>query len=314
MTLQLPEDELLTYFDKLSNWGRWGPDDRLGTLNLVTEETRRAAAQLIRDGQAVSLSRDLDPKNPDPLGRGTVLQRYTQTDEGSHLLGRDDMRVEAVREYVGVVAHGSHTHLDGLAHFSWNGKNYNGFDASDTSSSSGARSLSVHQASTGVITRGVLLDIAALHGVPWLAPDHAITTAELESAAQRQAVSVRSGDALLIHTGHLARVAAEGVGPQHAQPGLVSTALPCLREWDISVMGMDGIQDIMPSGYAALDLWMPVHTVSLVALGLWLIDNMELSELAAVCDAKKRWDFFFTMLPWRIVGVTSSIVNPVALF
>ena len=105
MTLQLPEDELLTYFDKLSNWGRWGPDDRLGTLNLVTEETRRAAAQLIHDGQAVSLSRDLDPKNPDPLGRGTVLQRYTQTDEGSQLLGRDDMRVEAVREYVGVVAH-----------------------------------------------------------------------------------------------------------------------------------------------------------------------------------------------------------------
>jgi kynurenine formamidase len=314
MTIQPTEDEVVSYFDKLSNWGRWGPDDRLGTLNLVTDQTRRAAARLIRDGQAVSLSRDMDPQNPDPLGRGTVLQRYMETDKGSQLLGRDDQRLEAVREYVGVVAHGSHTHLDGLAHFSWNGKNYNGFDASDTSSTRGARSLSIHHAHAGIVTRGVLLDIAAVHGVPWLAPGHAITPEELAAAEQRQAVTAGPGDALLIHTGHFARVAAEGVHPQQHQPGLAAATLPCLHERDISVLGMDGIQDVIPSGYAAPDLMMPVHAVALVALGLWLIDNAALSELAAVCDAKQHWDFFFTMLPWRMVGVTSSIVNPIALF
>jgi hypothetical protein len=241
MTIQPSEDEVVSYFDKLSNWGRWGSDDRRGALNLITDETRRAAARLIRDGQAVSLSRDMDPENPDPLGRGTVLHRYMEIDKGSQLLGRDDLRVEAVREYVGVVAHGSHTHLDGLAHFSWGGKNYNGFAASDTSSTRGARSLSMHHARAGVVTRGVLLDIAAVHGVPWLDPGHPITPAELVAAERRQAVTAGPGDALLI-------------------------------------------------------------------------DNVALSELAAVCDSRQRWDFFFTMLPWRMVGVTSSIVNPVALF
>jgi kynurenine formamidase len=314
MTIQPSEDEVVGYFDKLSNWGRWGPDDRRGTLNLITDETRRAAAHLIRDGQAVSLSRDMDPENPDPLGRGTVLQRYLELDKGSQLLGRDDQRFEAVREYVGIVAHGSHTHLDGLAHFSWGGKNYNGFDASDTSSTRGARSLSIHHAHAGIITRGVLLDIAAAQGVPWLAPGHPITPAELVAAEQRQAVTARPGDGLLIHTGHFARVAAEGVHPRQHQPGLAAACLPYLRERDIAVLGMDGIQDVMPSGYATPDLTMPVHTVALVALGLWLIDNVGLSELATVCDSRQQWDFFFAMLPWRMVGVTSSIVNPIAVF
>jgi kynurenine formamidase len=314
VTIHPSEDEVVSYFDKLSNWGRWGSDDRRGTLNLITDKTRRAAAGLIRDGQTVSLSRDMDPENPDPLGRGTVLQRYMEIDKGSQLLGRDDLRFEAVREYVGIVAHGSHTHLDGLAHFSWRGKNYNGFDASDTSSTRGARSLSIHHAHAGIITRGVLLDIAAVHGVPWLAPGHPITPEELAAAQQRQAVSVGPGDALLIHTGHFARVAAEGAHPQQHQPGLAAACLPYLHERDIAVLGMDGTQDAIPSGYATPDLTMPVHNVALVALGLWLIDNVALSELAAACDSRKQWDFFFTMLPWRMVGVTSSIVNPIALF
>jgi kynurenine formamidase len=314
MTIQPSEDEVVSYFDKLSNWGRWGPDDRLGTLNLITDETRRAAVRLIRDGQAVSLSRDLDPLNPDPLGYGTVLQRYMEIDAGSQLVGRDDLRFESVREYVGIVAHGSHTHLDGLAHFSWGGKNYNGFDASDTSSTRGARSLSIHHARSGIVTRGVLLDIAAVHDVPWLPPGHAITPEELVAAEQRQAITASLGDALLIHTGNFARVAAEGVHPQQHQPGLAAATLPYLRERDISVLGMDGIQDVIPSAYTTPDLTMPVHTVALVALGLWLIDNAALSELAAVCDSRRQWDFFFAMLPWRMVGVTSSVVNPIALF
>jgi kynurenine formamidase len=314
MTIQPSEDEVVSYFDKLSNWGRWGPDDRLGTLNLITDETRRAAVRLIRDGQAVSLSRDLDPLNPDPLGYGTVLQRYMEIDAGSQLVGRDDLRFESVREYVGIVAHGSHTHLDGLAHFSWGGKNYNGFDASDTSSTRGARSLSIHHARSGIVTRGVLLDIAAVHDVPWLPPGHAITPEELVAAEQRQAMTAGLGDALLIHTGNFARVASEGVHPQQHQPGLAAATLPYLRERDISVLGMDGIQDVIPSAYTTPDLTMPVHTVALVALGLWLIDNAALSELAAVCDSRRQWDFFFAMLPWRMVGVTSSVVNPIALF
>ena len=310
----VPAEELLRYFDTLSNWGRWGPEDRLGTLNLITADTRRNAASLATDGEVVSLSRDMDPQNPDPLGRGTVLQRYMELDKGSSMTGVDDLDFEAIREYIGIVPHGSHTHLDGLAHFSWRGQNYNGFDASDTSSTKGAVSLSMHHAHDGILTRGVLLDIAAAHGVPWLEPGYAITPEDLMDAEELQGVAVGAGDALMVHTGHFARIANEGLHPHNHQPGLGVSCLPFLRERDISVFGMDGIQDVVPSEYPQMDFVMPIHCVSLVALGLWLIDNMSLSALAEMCAAKKRWQFFFTMLPWRLVGVTSSVVNPIALF
>ena len=245
------EQDVRDYFHTLSNWGRWGEDDR-------------------------------------------------------------------VREYVGIVGHGSHTHLDGLAHFSWEGKNYNGFDAADTTSVGGATKLSVHQAKEGIISREVLLDVPAAKGVPWLDAGYTITPDDLRAAEQRQNVSVEASDVLLVHTGHFARLASHGPdrpkGVNTAQPGLGAACLPFLHERDVAVLGSDGIQDVQPSGFDAMDLYMPIHAVTLVAMGLWLIDNVELTELAATCAAKQRWEFFFSMLPWRLVGVTSSATNPIAMF
>lgn len=310
------ESEVLDYFTSLSNWGRWGADDRLGTLNTITDEVRAAAAASIRTGRAVSLSRDIDPHAPDPLASGnSVVQRFTGTGEVEEHFGQP-LRFDAVTEFVGIAAHGSNTHVDGLAHYSWEGCNYNGFPASETTSLGGARRLSVHHAVHGFLTRGVLLDIAALHGVDWLERGQPVTPADLLAAEARQGVTVRSGDALLVHTGNVARILHEGpdaVGPAARQAGLHASSMPFLRERDIAVLGNDGVQDVQPSGYG-LDLIRPVHTIGLVALGLWLIDNMELTELASVCRDEGRWEFFFAALPWRMVGVTSSASNPVAIF
>jgi kynurenine formamidase len=311
------EQDVRNYFETLSNWGRWGEDDRLGTLNLITPAKRAAAAAAVCDGDVVSLSRDMDPADPDPLGRGTVLQRFMEIGEASHAFG-GTVKFDAVREYVGIGGHGSHTHLDGLAHFSWEGKNYNGFDAADTSSVGGATKLSVHQAKEGIISRGVLLDIPAAKGVRWLDAGYAITSEDLQAAEDRQNVSVDAGDVLLVHTGHFTRLASYGSdrpkGVDTAQSGLGAACLPFLRERDVAVLGSDGIQDVRPSGFDSMDLFMPIHAVTLVAMGLWLIDNVELTELAATCAAKGRWEFFFSMLPWRLVGVTSSATNPIAMF
>jgi len=144
-------------------------------------------------------------------------------------------------------------------------------------------------------------------------PDcHKLLAAEL-----RQGVTVGPGDALMVHTGNAAAILREGPdgegGLKARQAGLHASCLPFLRERDVAVLGNDGVQDVQPSGFG-LDFIRPIHTVGIVALGLWLIDNVALSELAAVCDSRKQWDFFFSMLPWRMVGVTSSIVNPIALF
>lgn len=304
------------YLTSLSNWGRWGDDDRIGTLNLITDEARVAAASTIRTGRAVSLSRPIDPLDPDPLDSGFAsVQRFMSLNEVADHVGRQ-LRYEAVTEYVGIAAHGSNTHVDGLAHYSWEGKNYNGFAKADTNSLYGAQSLSMEQAEHGFITRGVLLDIAALHGVAWLERGHAVTPDELRAAERRQGVTVRSGDAVIVRTGNAEAILSEGPdgdGLSAVQSGLHASCLPFLRERDVAVLGNDGVQDVQPSGFG-VDFIRPIHTVALVALGLWLIDNMNLTELAQTCREENRWEFFFAALPWRMKGVTSSASNPVAVF
>ena len=308
-------DEVIGYLDKLSNWERWGQDDRLGTLNNITPDIRKQAAALVRTGQAVSLSRDIDPANADPLKTGlSVVQRFMGIGEAEHHLGKGTVRFDGNTEYVGIAAHGSRTHLDGLAHYQWDGKNYNRLSAEEITSLGGTKKLSIHHASQGIITRGVLLDIAALHGVPWLEPGHAIMPDELAAAEERQGVTVRAGDALIVHTGNVAYALQEKDRPPYSpQAGLHAACLPYLRERDIAALGSDSIQDVQPSGYDTLDLLRPIHIVGLVALGLWLIDNMQLTELAALCAEQQRWEFLFTMLPWCFAGITSAATNPVAV-
>lgn len=311
------DDEIFAYADTLSNWGRWGDDDRLGTLNNITPDIRKSASALIESGEVVSLSRNIDPANPDPLGSGiAVVQRFMGIGEVEFHMGRG-MRFDGITDWVGISAHGSNTHLDGLAHYSWDGKSYNGFDVKETITSIGGSSkLSVSDASEGIVSRGVLLDIAGLHGVDWLEPGYAILPEELEAAEARQGVDVRPGDVLIVHTGHVAyKLATDPGDPRVAlQAGLSAACLPFLRERDIAAIGSDAIQDVQPSGFASMDLFRPIHAIGLTALGLWLIDNMELTELAAVCVEMQRWEFFFAMLPWRMVGVTSSATNPIAIF
>jgi kynurenine formamidase len=127
-------------------------------------------------------------------------------------------------------------------------------------------------------------------------------------------VTVRAGDALIVHTGNVAYTLREKDRPPYSpQAGLHAACLPYLRERDIAALGSDCIQDVQPSGYDTLGLLRPIHIVGLVTLGLWLIDNMQLTELAALCAEQQRWEFLFTMLPWRFAGITSAATNPVAV-
>ncbi|WP_290802687.1 cyclase family protein [Herbiconiux sp.] len=309
------------YFDELSNWGRWGRDDRKGTLNLITPEVRRQALASVRAGLAVSLSRDLDPSNPDPVHSGiAALERTTHAGEVKRSFG-DGIRWDAAGEDIHVSPHGGNAHLDGLAHYSWDGKNYNGFPADATTAEDGATKLAVHHAAEGIITRGVLLDIAGLFGVEFVERGYAITPSDLEAAEKRQGVTVGSGDALLIHTGNAAAIIADGPlylgeskGPlDGVQTGLDASALPYLRERDIAIMGADGTHDVQPPQFSDFNFARPIHSVSLVAIGLWLMDNLDLTGLTAECTKSEQWDFLFTALPWRFVGSTSSPLNPVAV-
>ncbi|BBC38477.1 hypothetical protein SGFS_097710 [Streptomyces graminofaciens] len=310
------------FFTSLSNWGRWGQHDRRGTLNLITPEVRRAAAATVRTGQAVSLARDIDPRTPDPLHSGiSKVERHTQVAEVEHHLGIK-ARWDGVAEHITIGPHGGNAHLDGLGHYQWDGRNYNGFDAGDSTETDGAVHLAMQHAADGIITRGVLLDIAALFEADHVERGYAIRPEDLLAAEKRQGVSVRAGDALLIHTGNAAAILKDGPlyrtdtpGPlDSVQTGLDASCLPWLKERDVAVMGTDGIHDVQPPQHEDFDFARPIHSVCLVAMGLWLMDNLDLTELARVSAAEQRWDFLFAALPWRFVGSTSSPLNPVAVF
>jgi len=299
-------------FESVKNWGRWGPDDERGALNYITNEKRVAAARLVRDGEAVSCSLEFPvlpgPDNPTPAQHHMVMAGDAPEASGvPHL--------ETALDYIGIAFHGMATsHIDALCHVFVRGRMYNGFPAADVKST-GALHNSIMAARDGIVTRGVLLDVPRLRGVPWLEPGTMIERAELEAAERAQRVSVAEGDVLLVGTGRDARRAALGTWDPLGVglAGLHPNTIPFLHERRIAVLGTDCFSD--PMGDPPIEAWpVPIHQCCLVAMGVHLIDNLELGRLATACSVRGRWEFLFSVAPLRIERATGSPVNPVAIF
>lgn len=305
------------YMTSLSNWGRWGDDDELGTLNLITPGRIAVAAGLVvgwpdgvmwvagRSGRAGRI-RPAAADVPDGR-RGTA----------AGAAGAVPRPRRSVVEYVGLAFHGlTVTHLDAPSHVSWDGKIYNGRSAETVRHDLGACACAVTAAWQGITTRGVLLDVPAAHGTGRLEPGYAVQPADIAACERRQNVTVRPGDAVLLYTG--ASLQAHQAGhpaglPPERMAGWGFSCLPWLRERDVAVAGCDGVNDVVPSGGGGFGFDLPLHLVGLVAMGLWLLDNCDLAGLAAACASLGRWEFMFSVLPLRLAGATGSPVNPVAV-
>lgn len=305
------EAEMDAYFERLSNWGRWGEDDERGMLNHLEPGHRVAAASTVVDGLTISLAHDLgvapSAENPYPAQH--------------HMLAAGDARdsdgfpgYEASRDYVGAHVHGlGVTHIDALCHMFVRGKMYNGYPAEDVKSN-GALRNTVLSFADGVVGRGVLLDVAATRGEDYLPPGTVISLADLEETEKRQKVEVGKGDVLLVASGRCALRAAQGgvLDPALGMSGLHAECLPWLKEREIALLGSDGISDPMP-GFGIPNWPFPVHQVGITGMGLHLIDNMALGELAAACAERERWAFLFSMGSIRVPGGTGCPVNPIAV-
>lgn len=312
------EEQVLAWFEDLSNWGRWGDDDRLGTLNHLTPAKRVAAAGLVEEGVSVSCSWDI--RTGRQPGATVESQRYMLStglgldDDGRRgLLG--DGRAGGAQEYIGMVFHGLDvTHLDSLAHLFWDGKMYGGAPASLVSDRQGALKHDVLAVQDGVTTRGVLLDIARLRSVDVIdAGDH-VYPEDLEAAEEQAGLRCEPGDVLLIRTGEggARRKEKRDYNANKPRSGYQAACLPWLHERGIAMIGSDVAQDPTPTGYP--NVVMPIHMVGIVAMGLWLIDNCQLEDLAEACATRNRWEFQFVLAPIRFQGVTGSPVNPLAVF
>jgi kynurenine formamidase len=207
------------------------------------------------------------------------------------------------------------THLDALCHVFWDGRMYNGRPAELVSAARGAEALPVTVAKQGIVTRGVLLDVAAARGVAWLEPGDTVWPADLEAAERKQRVSVEPGDAVFLRTGYgrFRRERRDDVPADRiVEPGWHAAAMPWLHARDVALIGCDAANDAQPSRYPAIGL--PVHVIGLVAMGLWLIDNCDLEAVAETATRLRRWSFQLSVCPLPLNGLTSSPVNPIATF
>jgi kynurenine formamidase len=305
------EAEVRSYWSKLSNWGRWGTNDTRGTLNLITPETRRSAAQLIAEGTAVSCARPIGFAEAADHVYGTP--RWEPVRQGGRLTGHPDEPAAALVERVELTFHGrSVTHLDALSHISWEGRTYGGRREAIGATGTPTHPLAVANAADGIVTRGVLLDEAGRRAMQWLEPGEGVLPEHLEACEQRQGVRVTAGDAVLLRTGYGAKQAEHGPEPgDAAQPGWHAACLPWLHARDVAMVGSDTANDVSPSGYAGLRS--PVHGIGIAAMGLWLLDNCDLEELAAACARLGRWEFCLVVAPLVLDGTSGSPVNPLAL-
>jgi kynurenine formamidase len=288
-------DEL---FQKVSNWGRWGKDDQLGAVNLITPEKRKQAAALVKTGQTVSLAhnplteRADDNNNPfeHTMLRGNNMDRYAVTYHGY-----------------------AHSHIDALCHFLYKEQTYNGFARADVNTDKGCAKLGIDNLKNGIVTRGVLIDIPRLRGVEYLEPGTAIYAEDVEAWEKKTGVKIGSGDAILLRTGRWARRAK--VGPWNvaqSAAGFHASIATWIKTRNVAIVGSDAGEDVTPSLVEGVAL--PVHTLLITGMGINLLDNHDLEAVAETASRLNRWEFMITIAPVPVTGGTGFPVNSIATF
>lgn len=288
---------------ELSNWGRWGKDDELGTLNLVTAAKRAQAAALVKDGVAVSLASNAETEKSVDVPCPVEWAMVTATSS-------------AATDRIGYPCiHGAGTtHLDSFAHVFFGGKMWNGYPVERlVTKDGGAAKNSILTMKDGIVTRGVLYDIPRLKGVPYLEPGTRIFAEDLEAWEKMAGVKAMAGDALLLRWGRWARRSALGPWPiNEAMAGLDNSVIPWLKKRDIAILGWETPDyaphppgDLAPSS---------LHNFVLTILGVHLLDRADFDAVSATAAARKRWEFMLMIAPLPIPRGTGSPVNPIAMF
>ena len=288
---------------ELSNWGRWGKEDELGTLNLITPAKRAQAAALVKDGITVSLASNAETEKGVDVPCPVEWAMVTATSS-------------AAMDRIGYPCiHGAGTtHLDSFAHVFFNGKMWNGYPVEGlVTKEGGAAKNSILTMKSGIVTRGVLYDIPRLKGVPYLEPGTRIFAEDLEAWEQKAGVKAMAGDALLLRWGRWTRRAKLGPWPiNEAMSGLDNSVIPWLKKRDVAILGWETPDyaphppgDLPPSS---------LHNFALTILGVHLLDRADFDALAEAAAARKRWEFMLTIAPLPIPRGTGSPVNPIAMF
>jgi len=285
-------------FQQVKNWGRWGPNDQLGSANLVDAAKRRQAIALAKTGQTVSLAHN-------PLTE--------KADDNASPFEHTMLRGNSMDRYA-VSYHGyAHSHIDALCHILYKDQTYNGYARADVNTDKGCTKLGIQNLKNGVVTRGILIDIPRLRNVPYLEPGTALYVEDLEAWAKKAGVEIASGGAILVRTGRWAR--REALGPWNVgqkMAGLHASVAPWIKARGVAFVGSDAAEDVVPSMVEGVAL--PVHTLFITALGINLLDNQDLEALGEMAAKLNRWAFMLTINPVPVTGGTGFPLNAIAMF
>ncbi len=316
-----PATEIVARAEAYRNWGRWGEDDVLGTLNFIDVAKRVEAAALVTDGEVISLAQAFDTNGPQNGWRRRTNPVHTMTDTGTDaergnqgfphgIGGADDVIAMPLQ---------CSTQWDGLGHIFDHGYAWNGRRAGDVVTSDGDLVTGIEHAASVVVSRGVLLDVGR-HLAPEtgeLAGGYAITAADLEAtiAAQGGSSRVGRGDIVLVRTGQYARTRRDGWGDYAGgpAPGLSLTTAGWLHRTEIAAIATDtwGFE-VRPNEFDA-PAFQPLHQVVIPNMGLTIGEMWNLDALADACAGRGRWDFLLSAAPLPITGAVGSPINPVAI-
>ena len=291
-------DEFDVMFNQVKNWGRWGANDELGAANLITEAKRKQAIALAKQGIVVGLAHP-------PLEEAAA----DNTSPFEHTVNRG-----LTTDTYKVSYHGyAHSHIDALCHFAYKGQTYNGYKASEVNTEKGCTRLSIEALKNGVVTRGILLDIPRLKGVPWLEPGTPVFVEDIEAWEKKAGVKVGPGDAIFLRTGRWARRAKLGpwaVGQNEA--GYHASVAPWLKDRGVAFLASDDAQDVTPSLVEGITL--PVHMLAIAGMGIDILDNQDLEAVAETAAKLNRWEFLLSVGPVPVIGGTGFPVNALAIF
>jgi len=339
-------DMLFQWMTKYSNWGRWGRDDVLGTVNAITPRTRLAASGLVRYGISVTTARRpykiaFDPQQPFDPAFPALAPKPTgalDVDDPTPFFFWANPPTYTSDRWNFAMASAVHSHLDSICHTATPPSAtprvypermvYNGTPLRIAATASGCKVGIDNVAVQGIFTRGILFDATLLPQLregssAWLAPGTRVTRADIEALERLEGVTAGPGDVILLYTGRWARRAAKGPWattctgtnrpPNCGYAGYWYDNIPYLYERDIAQFGSDAWNDVTPTDglddYATL----PYHGFQ-AAMGIAHYDNLDLEALANVAKQLKRWEFLFATAPFPVVGALTSALNPVAVF
>jgi kynurenine formamidase len=306
-------DPLRELSARVSNWGRWGADDQRGTLNLITPDAVRRGVAAVRSGRVFSLAIPFDADGPQwdnvnmPLRTNPALNTFcvnlSFTGDTADFTTSDDAFTMGSQ---------AATHWDALAHVGYEGKLYNDTDDDVITSGAGAARLGIENVGP-IVTRGVLLDIAALHGVDHFDDNYAITADDLDRAAAAASLTLESGDAVLIRTGQMHWLR-QGERKRYSfpSPGLSTSTIPWLRDHDIAAVATDTLTfEVYPCEDPKV--FMPVHMLHLRDMGLLQGQVWSLDALGADCASDGQYDFLLSATPLPLTHAVGAPVAPTAV-